>query len=583
MKLSVVIPTYNRRRLLARTLPSLLAQDFPADAYEVVVVVDGATDGTAEYLRGLTPPCGLRVLEQPNRGPSAARNAGIAAATGEIVLLMDDDMRCDATLVRRHAAAHEGGPPDQVVFGPVLVAPESLPGLATDQVREWHDAYVARVRREGRPRSEYDVWVYANCSARRELLLAHGGFDEGYRWPTLDDAEFAIRLWRAGVDFRLAPDALAHTIYSKSASYLVHTDAGRVGASEVQLCRRHPAYRQHSLPANMLGRSRTKAALVRLACALPLSPEPALRLPYWLASRLRHVPPMRKLGYRLLDYRRGLVAMRGASREVGSWGAMREAFGTTLPVLLYHHVGPTRPGTLPELTVSPARFERQVRWLADHGFVGIRPADWLAWVREGRPLPDRPILITLDDAYADIAEFALPVLRRHGFGAAVYVVTRRIGGTIRWEGMTGAAAYPLMTAGQIEYWAGQGIEFGAHSRTHPRLTALHGDQLADEVEGSAEDLARLLGARPASFAYPHGAYNAEVRERVRQSFAMALSCEPGLNGLATDLSFMHRAEITPDDGMHDFACGARFGRLPVQYLRVYFPRRVASTLRRLRA
>ena len=57
MKVSVIIGTYNRRDLLARTLPTVLTQDFPAHEYEVVVVVDGSTDGTIEFLRDLRPPC----------------------------------------------------------------------------------------------------------------------------------------------------------------------------------------------------------------------------------------------------------------------------------------------------------------------------------------------------------------------------------------------------------------------------------------------------------------------------------------------------------------------------------------------
>ncbi len=78
-----MIPTYNRREILARTLPTVFRQDFPADQCEIVIVVDGSTDGTAEMLRSLEPPCALRILEQPNRWRAAARNAGWRAARGE--------------------------------------------------------------------------------------------------------------------------------------------------------------------------------------------------------------------------------------------------------------------------------------------------------------------------------------------------------------------------------------------------------------------------------------------------------------------------------------------------------------------
>src|SRR5690242_18168121 len=63
-----------------------------------------------------------------------------------------------------------------------------------------------------------------------------------------------------------------------------------------------------------------------------------------------------------------------------------------LPVLLYHHVSPRRPGTPASLTVSPARFERQVHWLARRGYVGISPSDWWLRCMEGTPLPSKPVL-----------------------------------------------------------------------------------------------------------------------------------------------------------------------------------------------
>ena len=92
IRISVIIPTYNRRHVLERTLPGVLAQDFPPQDYEVIVVMDGSTDGTAEMLRDLKPKCSLRVLESQHRGAGAARNVGIRAAVGELVLFLDDDL-----------------------------------------------------------------------------------------------------------------------------------------------------------------------------------------------------------------------------------------------------------------------------------------------------------------------------------------------------------------------------------------------------------------------------------------------------------------------------------------------------------
>ena len=565
MKLSVVIPTYNRRGVLAHTLPTVLEQDFPADQYEVVVVVDGSTDTTVEFLRGLKAPCALRILEQSNRGPAAARNAGIAAARSELVLLLDDDIRCEPTLVRRHVAAHDGAEPS-VVFGLVLIAQESTPGLATDLVRDWYGNHAERISRHGGPESVYDVWVYSNCSAPRALLLAHGGYDESYRWAMFEDTDFAFRLWNAGVRFRLEPDATVHQVYSKSSEHLIASDAPRLSVGEIHLCRKQPGFRPYARLSGMIDGSRVRSLLARLSCAAPFSPQPLVKVPFTIAERFRYIPAVRRAGLGLLNYRTGVEALRGAIRETGSWQALRQEFGIGLPVLAYRRVGPHGGGSDPEMTVSPDQFDRQVRWLAERRYTGIRPCDWLAWCREGKPLPQRPILLTFDGAYADLADFALPVLHRHGFGAGVFVLTGQI------EGHNGqvrkpAGIPPLMNAAQIQHWAAQGIEFGSYSRTHPDLTALGDDQLAEEVDGSQNDLARILGSRPASFAYPYGRHDSRVRKCVARRFDMAFTTEEGLNGLPTDPYQLRRTVVRPKGNLLDFGCRVRFGWAPAMRLR----------------
>jgi glycosyltransferase involved in cell wall biosynthesis len=87
MKFSVVIATYNRRGMVLDAIRSVVEQS--ARAHQVIVVVDGSTDGTATAVRQRYPDVCL--IEQPNRGPSVAHNAGIAAATGDWVCFLDDD------------------------------------------------------------------------------------------------------------------------------------------------------------------------------------------------------------------------------------------------------------------------------------------------------------------------------------------------------------------------------------------------------------------------------------------------------------------------------------------------------------
>jgi glycosyltransferase involved in cell wall biosynthesis len=126
VKVSIVIPTYNRRFSLARTLESIVSQDFPATEYEVIVVADGCTDSTEEYLQRFRPACGFRWLSQANLGAAAAQNAGVAAAAGDLIIFVDDDCICDSGLVASHVEAHRDS--DRVVaIGPMLLHADTRP------------------------------------------------------------------------------------------------------------------------------------------------------------------------------------------------------------------------------------------------------------------------------------------------------------------------------------------------------------------------------------------------------------------------------------------------------------------------
>jgi len=132
--ISVLIPTFNRRNVLERTLPTLFQQDFPADRFEIVVVVDGSSDGTMEFLRKFASPCSMHFVGQPNQGPAVARNAGLKRVSGELVLFLDDDILCPPNLLSLHASAHNGQS-RRVVFGPIHTSITSAATLATDWAR----------------------------------------------------------------------------------------------------------------------------------------------------------------------------------------------------------------------------------------------------------------------------------------------------------------------------------------------------------------------------------------------------------------------------------------------------------------
>jgi GT2 family glycosyltransferase len=204
MDVSLVIPTHNRRESLRMVLEALARQTTPAERYEVLVICDGCTDGSAEMCRGLAVPYRLRVLEQnPNQGPAAARNRGVREAEAPIIQFIDDDVVPEPTLIAEHLRLHTQDE-RAVVIGP-LVAP---PGFRLNPWTRWEEAMLrkqyqdmAAGKWEPTPRQFYT----GNASVRREYILAAGGFDPTFR--RAEDVELAYRFREQGLHFYFNPEA----------------------------------------------------------------------------------------------------------------------------------------------------------------------------------------------------------------------------------------------------------------------------------------------------------------------------------------------------------------------------------------
>jgi peptidoglycan/xylan/chitin deacetylase (PgdA/CDA1 family) len=154
------------------------------------------------------------------------------------------------------------------------------------------------------------------------------------------------------------------------------------------------------------------------------------------------------------------------------------------------------------VTVRPARFEQQLRWLHRRGLRGTSMRELLAARCEGT---DRGLVgLTFDDGYADFCEYVLPALARFGFTATVFVIADLLGGANSWDEAGPRKA--LMTAEEIHYAAASGMEIGSHGRRHVSLTSTEGrsDALTAEVSGSRAILQEVSGQEVAGFCYPYG-------------------------------------------------------------------------------
>jgi peptidoglycan/xylan/chitin deacetylase (PgdA/CDA1 family) len=187
---------------------------------------------------------------------------------------------------------------------------------------------------------------------------------------------------------------------------------------------------------------------------------------------------------------------------------------TTVPILCYHSVSPDPPGWIAPFAVSPDTFAAHLDAVAASGRQALTVSQYADGLRGRAALPPRPVLITVDDGFADFAEHALPALAERQLPATLYVTTGALAGRPRATVLPAAA---MLGADDLPALEAAGVEIGAHSHTHRQLDLLPGREVAAELGESRGVLAALLGHRIRSFAYPHGYWRREVRRLVGES------------------------------------------------------------------
>ncbi len=236
-EISVVVPTYNRLETLAPVLPTLLAQDLAPSEFEVLVCDSNSTDGTAEFLATMHEEHpNVRHLPGAYSGRAAARNAGIDAAQGDVVLFNDSDIFASPDLLSQHLRHHR-------VQRNVAVV-----GLEV-QVKDYADYLFKRDHPSERgalhkPTRKTLPWLYfltGNASVRREDLIRVGRFDESFTGYGHEDLELGYRLERAGVTILYEPNAINYHCQD-----IPHDDQKEkmrlAGRSTVRFYRKHPDF-----------------------------------------------------------------------------------------------------------------------------------------------------------------------------------------------------------------------------------------------------------------------------------------------------------------------------------------------------
>lgn len=240
----------------------------------------------------------------------------------------------------------------------------------------------------------------------------------------------------------------------------------------------------------------------------------------------------------------------GVTRTRSVWWLVRRRGrldSSGLRILFYHRVSDDED----PLAVSPRRFREQMEVLAAEGFQVVGLAEAVDLLGSERPMPPT-IALNFDDGFRDVGENALPILELLGFRATVFVPTGVVEGTSSFPWYSEQP--PLMNWEEIVELDRAGtLRFEAHTVTHPNLLLLTDAESRREITQSKNDLEARLERPVEAFCYPAGLFGERERRFVAEAgYRLAVSCEPGVNGLDTDPLALHRRQIDPRDRKLDF-------------------------------
>ncbi len=225
---------------------------------------------------------------------------------------------------------------------------------------------------------------------------------------------------------------------------------------------------------------------------------------------------------------------------------------------MYHYISanpkwPADP-TRTRLSVPPAAFAAQLRYLRRAGYTTSTLDDLAAALDDGAPLPPKPMVLTFDDGYQDFYDDAYPLLKQYDDKATIYIITGKVGlpGYMTWGELRDLAGSPLIT-------------IGAHTRTHPDLAAVPATRAWNEMAGSKADLERRLGVVVRHFAYPAGEYNATtLSDAAAIGFTTAVTTREGLDERADQMLTLERVRVNGYSALADLIAGLQDKRQAVR-------------------
>jgi len=507
-----------------------------AGAVELIVVIDGSTDATADALAAIVSPFPVRIVEQSNDGAASARNRGAAIAASDIILFLDDDMIADPALLDEHARLHQTGA--DAVIGDTPIHPDSPAGFLPQSVARWIASTSVKS-----PLSPFDVFS-GQLSVRRSVFEELGGFDTAFTRAAAfgnEDADFGVRLL-ARHDARHNPAAISRQMYVVTPRQFMGR-ARRAVAADLHFVRKHPELARELFERKGYSRPLTRFVYRPLA-RVPLLPGLIARLAVGIAELALKTP---------LRSSRTVARFFSGARSLAYWSALRASgwlpISDRILVLCYHAIeDQSDDPVLAPYGVPPGLFADQLASLTRRGFSFVTPGQLAAYLASDGPLPRRPVLITFDDGYESLFDLARNVLEPRGIPALTFAVTGMASATNEWDQAYGSGQVKLLAPDQLRDLAAFGVEIGSHSRSHLEMPLLDESKQLEEAVGSADDLVAHGLPRPRFFAYPFTFADDASKAAVRQAgYRAAFGGRVGWIDRNSDLFVLPRVMILASD------------------------------------
>jgi peptidoglycan/xylan/chitin deacetylase (PgdA/CDA1 family) len=218
---------------------------------------------------------------------------------------------------------------------------------------------------------------------------------------------------------------------------------------------------------------------------------------------------------------------------------MRFAETVKIPILTYHSIDES--GSV--ISVSREIFRQQMDFLGANGYKTVSLGNLADSLLEKKALSPKTVVLTFDDGFENFYTAAYPILEQHDFRATVFLVTDLCDCYNSWDkNSSNVAREKLLSWRQIKELKANGIEFGAHTKTHPDLTKISAAEVEVETIESKAMIENMLGSEVTTFAYPYGKFNPAVKRAVAENFKAACSTNLGKIKQSSDLFSLERID-----------------------------------------